>query len=57
MGIKSVISLLAIYFFVPSCDFPERIKLNNTQYKHFLFKDPVVCPFGASHLTVTITSL
>ena len=40
MGIKSVISLLAIYFFVPSCDFPERIKLNNTQYKHFLFKDP-----------------
>lgn len=39
-GGKSVTSLLAIFFFLPSCDFPERIKLNNTQYKHFLFKDP-----------------
>ena len=53
MGSQLPLCLPYIFFFVPSCDFPERIKLNNTNTNTFSSKTPVVCPFGASHLTVT----
>lgn len=53
-GGKSVISLLAIIFFLfPHVTFLSEWSWITQNTNTFSSKTPVVCPFGASHFTVT----